>query len=211
MLRSSKLAEKLAGRRVRLTEPRVAMRAFIGLLLAANLVMAVVAFKPFGGSADDLRRDRQALTAQLQALQAKLAGSNALVAKVEIARTQGDEFLDKYVVPARSMAETTLAELTKAAADAGIHAMPSTTSNDPIEGSDTLEMVTITQGFEGTYAALTKLVSALEKSPRFLILDSMQLNATQQNGPQTAPAGPQVINVTLKVIAFARDDTGAAL
>jgi hypothetical protein len=71
-------------------------------------------------------------------------------------------------------------------------------------------MVTITQGFEGTYAALTKLVSLLEKSPRFLILDSMQLNATQtqQNGAQ---GGPQAINVTLKVLTFARDESGAAL
>jgi hypothetical protein len=108
------------------------------------------------------------------------------------------------------MAESTLAEMTKAATDAGIRALPSVTSTDPIEGSDTLEMVTITQGFEGTYAALTKLVSLLEKSPRFLILDSMQLNATQtqQNGVQS---GPQVINVTLKVLTFARDESGAAL
>jgi hypothetical protein len=100
--------------------------------------------------------------------------------------------------------------MTKAATDAGIRALPSTTSTDPIEGSDTLEMVTITQGFEGTYAALTKLVNLLEKSPRFLILDSMQLNATQtqQNGVQS---GPQVINVTLKVLTFARDEAGTGL
>jgi len=36
------------------------------------------------------------------------------------------------------------------------------TSTDGIEGSDTLEMVTITEGFEGTYASLTKLVNLLE-------------------------------------------------
>ena len=53
-------------------------------------------------------------------------------------------------------------------------------------------------------------MNLLEKSPRFLILDSMQLNATQQqqNGAQS---GPQVINVTLKVLTFARDESGAAL
>ena len=38
----------------------------------------------------------------------------------------------------------------------------------------------------------------------------MQLNATQtqQNGAQ---GGPQVINVTLKVLTFARDESGPAL
>ena len=209
MLKNFKLAEKLEWKQVRFKDPRVLMRALIGVLLAANLAMAVVAFKPFGGSADDLRRDQQTLSAQLRALEMKLEGSKRLVAKVEIARSEGDEFLGTYVIPARSMAETTLAEMYKAATDAGIRALPSVISTDPIEGSDTLEMVTITQGFEGTYAALTKLVNLLEKSPRFLILDSMQLNATQQqqNGVQ---GGPQVINVTLKVLTFARDEAGAA-
>jgi Tfp pilus assembly protein PilN len=195
-------------KQVRFKDPRVLMRALIGVLLLANLAMAVVAFKPFGGSADDLRHDQQALSAQLTALQKKLANSKDLVSKVEIARNEGDEFLNSYVISSRSMAEATLAEMTKAATDAGIRAMPSTTSTEPVEGSDTLEQVTITQGFEGTYAALTKLVNLLEKSPRFLILDSMQLNATQQNAQQT---GPQVINVTLKVFTFAREDAGAAL
>ncbi len=210
MLKNFKLAEKLDWKHVRFKDPRVLMRALIGVLLAANLAMAVVAFKPFGGSADDLRREQQTLSAQLRALQMKLEASKSLVTKVEIARTEGDEFLSRYVIPARSMAETTLSEMYKAATDAGIRALPSVTSNDPIEGSDTLEMVTITQGFEGTYAALTKLVNLLEKSPRFLILDSMQLNATQaqQNAMQ---AGPQVINVTLKVLTFARDESGAGL
>ena len=46
-------------------DPRVAMRAVLGILLLANLVTAVIAFKPFGGSADDLRRDRNALQQQL--------------------------------------------------------------------------------------------------------------------------------------------------
>lgn len=210
MLKNFKLAEKLDWKHVRFKDPRVLMRVLIGVLLAANLAMAVVAFKPFGGSADDLRREQQTLSAQLRALQLKLEASKSLVTKVEIARTEGDEFLSRYVIPARSMAETTLSEMYKAATDAGIRALPSVTSNDPIEGSDTLEMVTITQGFEGTYAALTKLVNLLEKSPRFLILDSMQLNATQaqQNAVQ---AGPQVINVTLKVLTFARDESGAGL
>ena len=45
--------------------PRVAMRFILGVLLLANLVAAVIAFKPFGGGADDLRRDRNVLQQQL--------------------------------------------------------------------------------------------------------------------------------------------------
>ena len=68
------------------------MRALVGVLLVANLVMAVIAFKPFGGSADDLRQDQARLSAQLRQLQANLEKSKQHVAKIEIARTEGDEF-----------------------------------------------------------------------------------------------------------------------
>jgi len=37
----------------KIKQPRVAVRALIGVLVAANLAAAVMAFRPFGGSADD--------------------------------------------------------------------------------------------------------------------------------------------------------------
>jgi hypothetical protein len=110
----------------------------------------------------------------------------------------------------RSAPEITVEEMTKAAADAGIRALPESYAYEPIEGSDTLQMMTITGGFEGNYAGLTKLVNLLDKSSRFLIIDSMNLNAPQQqNGQQQSAA--ENLNVTVKVITFVRDDSGAAL
>ena len=70
---------------VTVKDPRVAMRAIIGLLLMANLVAAVIAFKPFGGSAEDLRRQTEMLRAQLARAQANLANSKQLVDKVQAA------------------------------------------------------------------------------------------------------------------------------
>jgi len=195
---------------VSVTDPRVAMRVLVGILLLANLVAAVIAFKPFGGSADDLRQDQARLSAQLRRSQASLEASKQIVAKIEIARSQGDEFLAKYIMELRSAPEIMVEEMTKAATDAGIRPLPETYAPEPIEGSDTLQMMTITGGFEGSYAGLTKLVNLLDKSQRFLIIDSMNLNAPQQqNGPQQGAA--QNLNVTLKVITFVRDDSGAAL
>jgi hypothetical protein len=186
------------------------MRVLIGLLLLADLVAAGVAFKPFGGSADDLRQDQAKLSAQLRRSQASLEASKQIVAKIEIARTQGDEFLAKYIMEVRSAPEIIVEELTKAASDAGVRALPESYAAEPIEGSDTLQMMTITGGFEGNYAGLTKLVNLLDKSRRFLIIDSMNLNAPQQqNGmPQSAS---QNLNVTVKVITFVRDDAGVGL
>ena len=206
----AKIASKARWKGVSVTDPRVAMRVLIGTLLAANLVAAAIAFKPFGGSADDLRQDQARLSAQLRRSQANLETTRQMVAKIEIARTQGDDFLAKYIMELRSAPEIMVEEMTKAAADAGVRELPTSFAAEPIEGSDTLQMMTVTEGFEGSYAGLTKLVNLLDKSQRFLIIDSMNLNAPQQQAGQRA-AATENLNVTLKMITFVRDDSGAAL
>ena len=210
MLKSSKLAvaPKIPWKRLSITDPRVAMRALIGLLLLANLVAAAIAFKPFGGSADDLRKEQSRLSSQLRQLQATLEKSRQHVEKIQIARTQGDEFLAKYIMESRSAAAITVEEMNKAAADAGIRALPENASYEAIEGSDTLQMMSIMAEFQGSYAGLAKLVNLLEKSPQFLIIDFMNLNAPQQqNGPQNAA---QNLNVSVRLLTFVRDDSGAS-
>jgi type IV pilus assembly protein PilO len=201
MPRNFKLAEKLKWKGVAIKEPRVLLRAVVGTLLAANLVAAVMAFKPFGGSAADLRREQQALRVQLGRLQARAATSKRLVEKVETARREGDQFLAKYVMDRRTMSSTIQDELNRTAKLAGIKALPATLDLEPIEGSDTLEMMSISAGYEGTYADLTKFVNLLDKSPRFLIIENMQ-TAPQQGG--------QSLNVTLKLDTFVRETAGPA-
>jgi hypothetical protein len=50
-------------------------------------------------------------------------------------------------------------------------------------------------------------MNLLEKSPRFLIIDSMNLNAPQQqNGPQNA--AQQNLNVSVKLLTFVRHEPG---
>jgi type IV pilus assembly protein PilO len=199
MPRNFKLAGKLKWKGVAIKQPRVLLRAIIGTLLAANLVAAVMAFKPFGGSADDLRREQEALRVQLARLHARAATSKRLVEKVETARREGDQFLAKYVTDRRVMSSTIQEELNRTAKEAGIKALPATLDLEPIEGSDTLEMMTISAGYEGSYADLTKFVNLLDKSPRFLIIENMQ-TAPQQGG--------QALTVTLKLVTFVRETAG---
>jgi type IV pilus assembly protein PilO len=199
MPKNFKLPGKLKWKGLAVKEPRVLLRAIIGTLLAANLVAAVMAFKPFGGSADDLRREQEALRGQLARLQARIASSKRLVEKVETARREGDQFLEKYVTDRRTMSSTIQEELNRTAKEAGIKALPATLDLEAIEGSDTLEMMTISAGYEGTYADLTKFVNLLDKSPRFLIIENMQ-TAPQQGG--------QALTVTLKLDTFVRETAG---
>src|SRR5258708_8883170 len=76
-------------------DPRVAMRAVLGILLLANLVAAVIAFKPFGGGADDLRRDRNTLQQQLAILEKQAAKRKRPLKKDSPARSHAHQFLSK--------------------------------------------------------------------------------------------------------------------
>ena len=189
---------KLGLRGVTVKDPRFAMRVIIGVLLVANLVVAVITFKPFGGSAEDLRREQQSLTAQLAALQKKLAYSKQLVAKVQTAHIEGDEFVDRFFMNESTTSAMIITELTDTAKEAGVKMGTAQFNRETIEGSDDMEVLTTQVGFEGTYANLTKFVNLLDKSPRFLIIENLQASAPQQQGGNA-------LNVSLKIDAFVRE------
>src|SRR5450432_3245339 len=142
MLRTFNLSE------LKWNDRRVAVRAVLGALLLANLAAAVVAFKPFGGGAEDLRRDRNVLQQQLAQLQAQVSRKKTLVEKVSTARSQGDQFLNKYFTDRRVLNSTIQGELEQIAKDAGIAYQGTTLTLEAIEGSDTLAMWTINAGVQ---------------------------------------------------------------
>ena len=179
-------------------DPRVAMRLVIGILLAANLAAAIVAFKPFGGSAEDLRRQQDALRAQVTRARQQLESSRQLVGKVEKARSEGDHFLAKYFTELESTAAMIYAELDAAAKQAGVKMASAQFDRGEIEGSETLQMLSTKVGFDGNYANLTKFVNLLDKSPRFMIIEDLQAAAPQQQGGQA-------LTVTLKIDTFVKE------
>lgn len=187
---------------LKLSDPRVGMRALLAILLAANLVAAVIAFKPFGGGADDLRRERQQLQSQLAQLQAQVTRARGIASKVQTARSEGDKFLDEYVTDRRVLTSSIYSDLMQMAKDSGITLLPTTNSIEPIEGSETLSMLTISAGCAGSYANLVKFVNLVDKSNRFLIIESMNA-VPQQNGPN--------LNVALKIDTFIKERPGDVL
>ena len=185
-----------------LKDPRVGMRALIGLLLLANLAMAVLAFHPFGGSAGDLARQQAAKQAQLAALNARVRNAKQLVEKVQAARQAVDGFLDKYFMDRKTTTSDIWSELQRISAESGVDLQPGSFELSEIEGSDTMKQLGLQVGCEGTYQSLTKFVSLLDKSPRFLIVENIHA-APVQNG--------QRVNVTFKIDTFTIDREGADL
>lgn len=180
-----------------LKDTRVLMRLFLGLLLLANLVAVGFAFHLFDDSPEQLARQVQSTRQQtLQAI-VKLNRTRQIASKVDTGREEGAKFISTYMTSRRTTYSTILTELNQTAKQANMTPKDALIGLDAIQGTDSLDMMTITASFEGPYENLVKFVNLLDKSKRFVIIES--LTATpQQNG--------KVLQVTLKLNTFVKED-----
>lgn len=184
----------------RLREPQIAVRAVLGLLLTLNLVALFLVLLPPGGSTEELEGQLAALRRQFVQKRVALERAKVLAAKVEKGRSEGDQFQTRYFTDRRLASSTFIGELSKAAQSSGIKPREHSFVFEPVEGSDTLSMMTIVANYEGTYTDLVQFVNRMDRSGRFLILDT--LTAT----PQTSGG---LLTVNLRLNAFVREMTPA--
>jgi type IV pilus assembly protein PilO len=116
---------------------------------------------------------------------------------VEVGRVEGDQFLDEYFLQTRSAYSALISELLAASAQANIQSKEHAYVTEPIEGSDSLSMMTITGNYEGTYADLMHFVNAIDRSQRLVVIESLNA-APQQGSPRLA--------FNMKLHAFVRAD-----
>ena len=164
-----------------LKDTRVIVRLVLGILLAANLVAAGFAFHLFDDSPEQLARQVQSTRQQVLAAVVKLNHTRQIAGKVEKGREEGTKFIDTYMTSRRVTYSTILNELNETAAQAHMKPKDAVIGIEAIQGTDSLDMLTVTASFEGQYQNLVKFINSLDKSKRFLIIES--LTATpQQNG-----------------------------
>jgi len=176
------------------------MRLGVGLLLAANLVAGYFVLRPIGGSPEELRQQAMEMRAQIHQQQSALDRMRSLTGKVEIGRGEGDKFMGKYFMPRRTAYSVILAELNQIANEAKVTAKEGAYAIEPVEGSDTLEMMQITANYEASYENLIHFINMVDKADRLLIMEG--LNATPQQGGAK-------LNVMLKLDTFVVEDGSA--
>jgi Tfp pilus assembly protein PilO len=196
MARNSSTAPA-AGAAGRARDPKFLVRVILGALVAANLVAAGLVMFPPGGSAENLERQLESLQSQATAKKAMLKNTREHAASVEKGRAEGDKFVANYFLPRRTAYSTLLHELGTTAAAAKVKPRESAYTLEPIEGSDTLSMMTITANFDGAWRDVLTFVHALDQSPRLMIVES--LNTAPQQGSNT-------LSVSLKINAFVREE-----
>jgi Tfp pilus assembly protein PilO len=177
--------------------PEVLVRMALGVLLLGNLVAAGFAFHLWGDSPQSLESRMEGTRQQIIAARGQLTRAKGMAAKIALAREQGGSFLGSYMTPRKSTYSTILGELNHMAETAGIKPKDATISSERIEGSASLSQLTITAGYEADYQNLLKFVNLLDRSERFLIIES--LTAAPQSGTGK-------LQIVIKLDTFVRDD-----
>jgi Tfp pilus assembly protein PilO len=181
-----------------LREPKVMVRAALGVLLAANLVAAAFAFHLIGESPETLSQQVAGALTEKQTAQAKLNRSRVLTGKIGKGKEEGEKFLSSYMTSRRYTFSTIIGEMNDASKASGMKMLDANIAPlDPIEGSEDLDMMTISVNFEGGYAELVKFVNLLDRSKRFLIIESLTVTPR--------PKG-DVLTVNVRLNTFVKDD-----
>ena len=180
-------------------DPKTIVRAMLGTLLAANLIAAGLMLFPPGGSAEALARQMASLQSELAAKHAAIEQARQHAQSIEEGGGEGDKFVHDYFFPLRPSDNMITGELQRAAVSAKIKTKNISLDHEPIEGSDTLQMVSVTATFEGAYSDVVKYVHAIDQSQRLLIIDSFSASPQQ---------GSNALAVNMKIDAFVRPGDG---
>jgi Tfp pilus assembly protein PilO len=172
----------------------------IGLVALAALNILAIYFyiAPPGGS----RRDLTAQDASLQReSQVRLIAANRLKVvsqKVEIGAEQTNRFAQQYFLPNRMAFAVLVGELLRMSTTAGLREGQRTYSQEPIEGSENLNLLTINANYSGMYSNLMTFLNEVDHSDQLLILDTLSATPLQE--------GTGVLNVTMRFLAVVKDD-----
>lgn len=182
---------------VSFSDPKFVVRLCLGVLLAANLVAAAFAFHLFDPSPEALEQELTAAISQRTAAQARLVHSRNLTANVDRGKTDGERFLNTYMTSRQFVYSTISNELIGTSKAAGMDKPQAQITLNAIPGSDDLDMMSISMSLEGKYAQLVKFVNLLDRSPRFLIIESLTV---------TPRAKSDILTVNVKLDTFVKDD-----
>lgn len=179
-----------------LKDPQIRMRVLLGVLLVANLVAAAFAFHLFDDSPEQVANQVIETQKQIVRQKIKVAAARQHAGKLEKGREEGTRFIATYMTSRRITYSTIIKELNDAATQAKMKPKDALIGIDAIEGSDTLDKLTVTASFEGGYKQLLEFINLLDKSKRFVIIESLAASP-QQNG---------FLQVTLKINTFVKED-----
>jgi Tfp pilus assembly protein PilO len=178
--------------------PALWLQLAIIALVLMNGVAIFLYFVPPGGTRRELARQETQIHREIDVRRAAARRLKTISQKVELSGEETEEFEAKYFLPRRLAFSSIVSELLRMSNAAQLHTREGSFTQDPVEGTDDLTLVTINSNYQGTYTDLVHFLQQVDQSPQLLILDT--LNATPQQ------QGSGVLNVNMRFLAVVRED-----
>jgi Tfp pilus assembly protein PilO len=180
------------------TGPAFWLKIGAGVLALLNVVAIFFYIAPPGGSRHELIDQEDGIRRNIQTHKISTERLKTVSAKVQLGGDQTEQFAHKYFLPNRTAFATLLSELLRMSSAAGLREGQRTYSQEPIEGTDDLTLLTINANYQGNYTELMNFLNQVDRSDQLLILDTLTATPQQQ--------GAGVLNVVTRFLAVIQED-----
>lgn len=173
------------------------IRAVLLLLVVLNIVALYFYFLPPGGSKSQLTEELSGLNQQIAATRQSSERLKRTSGKVQAGNTQATSFTADAFLPRHTAYAQLVDTMQLLARESSLQDKGSTTSEEPIEGTDDLTLLNVIGNYEGSYVNLMQFLNKVDRARQFLILDSLTATPVQTGGK---------LSVAVRVQAIVRED-----
>ena len=178
--------------------PALWLKIVLAILVVLNLGAIYLYFAPPGGSHRQLTEQDASIRRESGV---RLEAANRLKVisqKVQLGGEQTSRFAKQYFIPNRMAFSVLVGELLRMSSAAGLQEGQRAYSQEPIEGTDNLNLLTINANYSGSYDQLMNFLNQVDRSDQLLILDTLSATPMQQ--------GSGSLNVTMRFLAVLKED-----
>lgn len=155
---------------------KLAVKIALGCVLAADLALLVVNWRAAGEAPQAQAREQKTLAAKVKILQADVLKGRQIERHLPSLSKECDEFYQKDLLPSSSGDTAVISDIGQMAKDAGAEATGLALREEELKGRG-LEKVEISGSVQGNYQSLIQLISDIERSPHFYLLDELTLSS----------------------------------
>lgn len=170
-------------------------------LALLNGIALFLYLDPPGGSREQLAAESAGVRRSITAERGRSVRLKNIAAKVQVGGSQSSEFESHFFLPKRTAYSMVISEIQRMASASGMKERDSVFTEEPIEGSSDLDLLNVTGNYEGSYDSLMKFLHEVDRSPMFLMLDTLQAAPQQRTG---------LINASIRFQAVLHDETATA-
>src|SRR6185437_6894890 len=149
------------------------LQTLVGILAVSNAVALFLYFDPPGGSRAELTSQSERLRFSINAAKAQGARLKKVSTQVQLGSQQAVDFQSHYILPKRLAYESIMGEIQRMAQASNLTERDGQMTEEPIEGTADLSLITNAVNFEGSYDSLMRFLYAVDRSPQLLMLDTL--------------------------------------